>query len=379
MTMKFLIFLLLFTIPCFSENLSEFDVYQKQLSKDYVTEKISYFLKYSDEITNYYEVTEEAFILYASPEDKALGNAEYCLKFGEEAPEPKPFSFPLSQAKIAIDPGHIGGKFSRLEERYVEMEHEGNALYFDEGSLAFLTALHLKKKLEEQGATVFLTRKGIGEGAYSENFFDWLKEHPEFWEKGVSLSTIFRRHYNRLDLRARAQLINEFNPDITLFIHYNAIDSELSDSSRTKATNRNFNLVFIPGAFCQGELANSEDRYHFLRLICTQDLEKSSEVAQDLVHRFTSHLQVPPLNTSKKQACGFESSLISAEGVFCRNLALTRLVKGPLCYGETLIQNNLEEALELSKNNASVNGIPCSKRVIDVAEAYYEGTVSLFD
>ncbi|MCP5505008.1 MAG: N-acetylmuramoyl-L-alanine amidase [Chlamydiales bacterium] len=377
--MKCFLFFLFLIAPCFCESFSEFDRYQHQLSKEYVTRKITHFLQYSKEIENYYELTDEALVLYASYEDKGKGSEEYRLYFGMEVPKPPRFTRPLSQARIAIDPGHFGGEFARLEERYVEMEHEGKTLSFDEGSLAFLTALHLKKKLEEKGTTVLITRKGIGEGVYPENFFDWLKNHPELWEKGVPLSTIFLRHYNRLDLRARAELINAFNPDLTLFIHYNAIDSELPDSTQTKETDRNFNLVFIPGAFCSGELATPEDRYHFLRLICTQDLENSHAIAQDLVSRFTTHLQVPPLKTTKREVCGFGNSLISSDGVFCRNLCLTRLVKGPLCYGETLIQNNLQEALELSQNQTMIEGLSCPERVIDVAEAYYETISALFD
>lgn len=163
------------------------------------------------------------------------------------------------------------------------------------------------------------------------------------------------------------------------FLFYNAVDCELPDSTQTKRTDRNFNLVFIPGAFCSGELAAAEDRYHFLRLICTQDLENSYIIAQDLVDRFTAHLQVPPLKTAKRAVAGFGNSLISSDGIFSRNLCLTRLVKGPLCYGETLIQNNLQEALELSQNQAMVEGIACPERVIDVAEAYYETIVALFD
>ncbi|WP_420421030.1 N-acetylmuramoyl-L-alanine amidase family protein [Simkania sp.] len=378
--MRFVAFLLLFTVCSFGRevNFHNFDGFQQKLSKEYVTEKIRHYLKYSDEIEKYYEITANALAIYASPGDKKLGKVEYALYFGQEFPSVVPeFKHPLSKAKIAIDPGHFGGQFARLEERYVSIESEGKTLEFDEGTLAFLTALHLKKKLEAKGATVLMTRKAIGEGAYPQPFFEWLKEHPELWEKGVPLSTIFLRHYNRLDLRARAELINNFQPDLTLLIHYNAIDSELPDPRRTKPTKRNFNLVFIPGAFCKGELANAEDRYHFLRLICTQDLELSHQMAQDLVERFTTYLDVPPLKSAKKELCGFGNSLVSADGVFCRNLCLTRLIESPLCYGETLIQNNLDEALELSQSQTTIDGIPCPQRVIDVAEAYYK-TILLY-
>ncbi|CCB88622.1 N-acetylmuramoyl-L-alanine amidase family protein [Simkania negevensis] len=375
-------FFLLLTACSFGVELNfhDFDKYQQKLSKKYVTEKIRHYLQYSDEIENYFEITANALAIYASPEDKQLGKVGYALYFGQEFPSFVPeFKHPLSKAKIAIDPGHFGGQFARLEERYVSIELDGKILEFDEGTLAFLTALQLKKKLEAQGATVLLTRKAIGEGAYPEPFFDWLKEHSELWEKGVALSTIFLKHYNRLDLRSRAELINNFKPDLTVLIHYNAIDSELPDPRRTKPTDRNFNLVFIPGGFCKGELASHEDRYHFLRLICTQDLELSRQMAQDLVERFTKYLNVPPLKSAKKEVCGFGNSLVSAEGVFCRNLCLTRLIQSPLCYGETLIQNNLDEALELSQSQKTVEGIPCPQRVLDVAEAYFKTIILYYE
>lgn len=371
-------FLILFlSASCFGEGWEEFNPFQRQLSKEYVTKKIRHFLQGSKEIENYFEIQEHALILFASPEDKKKGNAEYQLFFGD-APsfEQKKSLKTLSHAKIAIDPGHFGGKFAPLEERYVEMEHNGHLLRFDEGTLSFLTALHLKALLEGEGASVFLSRKGIGEGAYPEDFFDWLKKHPQLWEKGVPLSTIFLRHYNRLDLRERARIINLYEPDLTILIHYNAIDSELPYSNQTKPTLQNFNLVFIPGSFSQGELASPEDRCHFLRLICTQDLEHSFTLAKTLVKSFTTYLNVSPLKPHPYPE--YESPLSLAEGVFSRNLCLTRLIKGPLCYGETLIQNNLQEALALSGQETTVQGIPCPQRVVEVSQAYFEAICSFF-
>ena len=380
--MWFLFIFFLLASHCFSMevNFHDFDAFQNKLSKDYVIEKIANDLEYSPEIKQYFQVGEEALLLFASPEDKDKGIVEYQLFFGEETPHSPEFKLnkPLSQAKIAIDPGHFGGDLARLEEQYVEMNHEGEMLFFDEGSLSFLTALHLKKKLEEEGASVFLTRQSIGKGAYPENFFDWLKGHPEHWKKGGSLSTIFLRHYNRLDLRERAKIINAYHPDLTIIIHYNAIDSEQKNSQETKESKRNFNLVFIPGAFCKGELASPEDRYHFLRLLCSDDLESSFHIAHKLIETFTTHLQVSPLKSSKRKVSGFSNALISESGIFRRNLCLTRLVKGPLCYGETLIQNNLQEALALSKKETSIEGIPCSTRVVTVAEAYFEAISSFY-
>ena len=185
----------------------------------------------------------------------------------------------------------------------------------------------------------------------------------------MALSTIFRRHYNRLDLRERARVINEYQPDLTIAIHYNAIDCE----ETIEPTKDNFNLIFIPGAFCRNELTSVEDRFHFLRLVCTQDLESSAYFARTLVDVFSKHLKVSPFSSP------MQNSLSEAAGVFSRNLCITRLIKGPICYGETLIQNNEKELINLSQNDEVVSGIPCPRRVIDVANAYYEAISSFFN
>ncbi len=69
------------------------------------------------------------------------------------------------------------------------------------------------------------------------------------------------------------------------------------------------------------------------------------------------------------------------KGVYCRNLTLTRKVKGILCYGESLYQDNIYECRALSKNDGSVslnspNGMQTSKRVEEVAEAYFNGILN---
>ena len=379
----------LFFLQCYASSFDDFAPFQYQLSREYVLRKIVLYLQGSEEIEEYYAHNEEAFFLFASPQDKEQNHPEYTLFF---KPPDKDCTLPscmsqtqdvkeLSQVKIAIDPGHFGGQYARLEKRYVYIEHGENKLSFDEGTLAFLTALHLKKRLEERGVSVLLTRQMIGKGAYREDFFDWLRQHPEYWETKEILPTIFRSYYNVIDLRERARMINEYHPDLTIIIHYNACNSDsVYFPQRTQITDRNFNLVFIPGAFFKEELTTVEDRYHFLRFICTQDLENSYHIAHKLMENFTLRLKVPPFSLSQNCRSGFSGySLMLEDGIFSRNLCLTRLVQGALCYGESLIQNNLKEALALSKNEVVVDGIPCPKRVIDVAEAYLEAILSYFN
>lgn len=86
-------------------------------------------------------------------------------------------------------------------------------------------------------------------------------------------------------------------------------------------------------------------------------------------------LNVPLMTSSLYQA---NNTILIADGIYCRNLALTRRVHGPLCYGETLIQNNPEEAKRLAQENFSSNGIMISSRIAEVARAYFRGICEYF-
>ncbi|MCB1107692.1 MAG: N-acetylmuramoyl-L-alanine amidase [Chlamydiia bacterium] len=238
--MKRVLGLLLLIVHSFAFEFDEFSSFQGKLSKEYVTGKISRYLQYNQEIENYFEIQDDALVLFKSPEAKRQGIYEFRLVFGKENSKSSVKSKPLDKVRIAIDPGHFGGQFARLEERFIDVDFEGTHLEIDEGRLSFLTAMRLKELLEKAGVSVMVTRKKIGEGVYSEDFFDWLKAHPEYWEKGVALSEIFRRHYNRLDLRERARVINEYRPDLTVVIHYNHVGG-----GEGQITEKNFNFIWL--------------------------------------------------------------------------------------------------------------------------------------
>ena len=59
-------FLLASHCLCMEVNFHDFDAFQNKLSKDYLTEKIANDLEYSSEIKQYFQVGEEALLLFAS-------------------------------------------------------------------------------------------------------------------------------------------------------------------------------------------------------------------------------------------------------------------------------------------------------------------------
>ncbi len=353
----------------------DFDVYQEKFTIEEVEWKIKKFLEKDCEIKNFYYLTPKALYLG----DLNHHQIDYILYFNTALPAPsdekkKPKG--LKNVKIAIDPGHFGGRFARLEERYIDIPAEktrnNQPIHFNEGDLTYLTALELQRLLETEGALVLVTREGIGQGVIQEDFFKWLEVHADL-AKEMPLSKVFRDYYNREDLIERSKKINKFSPDITIIIHYNTHLTDKEEEQKSLLTETNYNLAFIPGAFGEGELNTMDARYEFVRLIVTDHLKKSLELSKSITQQFVKQLNVPLISENEKTSYTDAVCLLQESGIYSRNLALTRLVHSPVCYGETLIQNNQDEVYKLSERNISIGGTPCSQRVKEVARAYFEG------
>ena len=90
-------------------------------------------------------------------------------------------------------------------------------------------------------------------------------------------------------------------------------------------------------------------------------------------------------NTIKVRAVTTSDSLLYLEraciltpekGVYARNLSLTRMINGTLCYGEALCQDNLYECLALNKKDLILPEVATNERVEQVAEAYYRAILA---
>lgn len=366
---------LLFPYFMHSFSFQDFNSYQGKVSREEVQKKLKYLIK-NREAHNYFSISDDAFIVYASLEEKQKNNEEYRLAFGSSQPQSQLKKKSLADCKIAIDPGHFGSQYAYLEQRFVKISSVVPPIAFNEGDLTLLTALYLKELLEKEGAKVFLTRTRQGEGAISQNFFEFLQTQPSLWLMQKTLTQLFRGVYNSLDLHARADKINAFKPDVTVIIHYNAHDSEAEKTTST--TDKNFNMVFIPGSFGQGELREKEARYELMRLLVTSDFSLSESFSKVVLKKLDEHLQIPTVTVLDGARYLETASIKVAEGVYARNLAMTRLVHGPICYGESLVQNNLQEALRLSRLDTEIQGHPCSSRLKQVAIAYFEAIQEFF-
>ena len=329
---------------------------------------------------------------------------------GEYRPAGDP-SRPLAGLRVAIDPGHSAGSMeeAKREGKYIVLfTPEGEKLAFYEAALNLATSLLLKEMLEGDGAEVMLTRTK-GAQVYPVPFDAWVKNNfrravREKEREGLITSAAAKRLLTRSNDRQRlkffnseyemphrARLINRFRPHVTVLAHYDARDATpdyrtkyllIKDIARSRdnpaermrrigevvdsisALDDNFCTAFVPGSFLRGELAAMESRIEFLRLVVSTDLDRSIRFSRQVVRRFKKELEVPP---SPKTFPGSRLVGPRSGGVYARNLRMTRLVRGALCLGEPLQQNNLEEARRL----VEIETGRTPERVADTARAYH--------
>jgi len=304
---------------------------------------------------------------------------------------------PLQGFRVAIDPGHFSTtlKDALIEQRYLYFVKDSIARPLDtiklfESELAFNTAKQLQAMLESKGAKVLLTRDQNNHTSFNCSYDEWMRDYKNRTldslkvnnviseERRKQIATLkpyklFWNFFHDYDINNRAKKINQFNPHVSVIIHYNV--DELNNPW-LKTSNKNFTMAFIAGAFTADNLSKTESKIHFLRLLLTEQLNQSEALAKETVKNFSALLKIPI--ATETDAIYLKSNCIStkSEGVFSRNLILCRKVNSPLVYGESLYQDNVSEAEELMKTDFDAYGIKSNIRLNLVAKSYYTAVFS---
>ncbi|HRD37605.1 MAG TPA: hypothetical protein PLC65_03145, partial [Bacteroidia bacterium] len=177
------------------------------------------------------------------------------------------------------------------------------------------------------------------------------------------------------ELVERSRKINNFYPHLSVIIHYNVDDK---NAPWTKTTHRNTSMCFIPGGFNPADLKKTVNKLHFVRLLVSDQIKKSELIGKHTIHAFQKNLKI---STAKQMDTDYlmKNSLVSeGEGVFCRNLILTRYINSPLVYGESLYQDNTIECTLLNNCNYESYNVAVPQRVYQVSKAYYEAILNYF-
>ncbi|UZR92561.1 N-acetylmuramoyl-L-alanine amidase family protein [Chondrinema litorale] len=335
--------------------------------------------------------------IYSQKDTSRIDLEHYNGYFSENDYQHIDGSLPLSGIKIALDPGHIGGdmEMAILEGKYVRISKDKGKTVseFNEGNIALETAQILAKKLIALGAKVMLSRDKKGVSAFNSTYDEWLQNDFEtalkieleadnidqkqytFLKTKADKKEIFHDFFKGLEIKERARKINGFHPDLCIVMHYNVDEENYWQRDREQnlmtSTAQNYSMVFMPGAFLANELGKVEERIQLLRLLVTNDVVASMKLSSFVAEEFTNTLKVPAISPYSEMGYIKRVSVFTGTpGVFARNLALTRMIHAPVCYGEPLCQDNDKEFQQLSNANKS--------RIKEVADAYFNGIIKYF-
>ena len=275
-------------------------------------------------------------------------------------------ALPLQGLKILIDPGHMGGEdWDHDTGKYVEV----NGRKVSEGDLTLWTSLLTAQKLEKLGATVLLTRdkqgavstenpKTFDATPFINQYFynsmdDWMAPYltksidqvrstiKNASEVQKAYSSIQRMQFfiTGADLEARSKMIDEFNPDITLDIHFDASkNDELQNTAQSLE-------AFVPGGFRITETGSRKVKALALKhALEVRRWNQSVELADTVTQSMSTALQIPRHKTPEAF-----TAIRVRDGVYARNLYIARrALSGLVIYLECLHYDHVSEHKNLS-------------------------------
>jgi N-acetylmuramoyl-L-alanine amidase len=257
---------------------------------------------------------------------------------------------PLAGVTIALDPGHLGGSWAKMEERWFQI---GKTEPVKEGDLTLLTAKRLAPRLQELGAKVVFVHskpgpvtslrpddllsearaslKSRGVHPILRNYkgpADPEKEHSITWEAE-------RLFYRVAEIHERAKRVNHtLKPDLTLCLHFNA--EPWGDPANPTLTDVDHLHLIVNGAYAESELAYADVRYQMLLKLLSQSFDEELGIAESVAHSLSE--------TTKLPAYGYNSDTAHPVGtsgyVWARNLLANRLYHCPVAYVECYVMNS---------------------------------------
>lgn len=281
---------------------------------------------------------------------KAAPSAPRYWRAAAELPPLQPGHPVLTGVHIALDPGHIGGQWARIEERWLSMS-EGEAIM--EGSMALQVAKLLKPRLEALGANVTLVRADENPVSplRTEDFMQLARTvlleagitNPvETYKNSQDESRVLsvqwqaeKLFYRVSEIRARAKRVNEeLRPDLVLCLHFNA--EAWGDPQHPSFVDRNHFHLLINGCYSAEELQLEDVRFEMLERLFTRAHVQELALSSPTATAMTQVTGLPPYIYTTNSARRVSGN----PAVFARNLLANRLYQCPVLYYEPYVMNH---------------------------------------
>ncbi|MEY2550474.1 MAG: hypothetical protein QOG12_618 [Verrucomicrobiota bacterium] len=299
---------------------------------------------------------------------------------------------PLSGLKIVLDPGHIGGAWARMEERWYK---SGDGQPVEEGEMTLRVAKMLGERLRSLGASVsFVRDKAEPVTPYRPGNFretarailraggvenppeefqgpdDPLKEQTVRWESEILF-------YRTSEIRERARRVNLIlRPDVVLCLHFNA--EAWGDERNPTLTEKNHLHLLVNGSYLPDELESDDVRFEMLRRLLSRNFDEEIRIADAAALALAKKSGLPPYEYTKD----IVTKVGTSGYVYARNLGATRLFQCPVVYFEPYVMNSVDVFARVQAGDYEgtriVNGIERPSIYREYVDGVVEGLVEYY-
>ena len=300
---------------------------------------------------------------------------------------------PLAGLRIALDPGHLGGEWAKMEERWFRV---GNTEPVQEGDLTLKVSRLLGSRLRELGAKVFFVRNStepvtlkrphdfrklarkilIKNGvpqprAEVLNPNDPEKEQTIRWQSEILF-------YRYSEIRRRAALVNfKLHPDLVLCLHFNA--EGWGDPNNPTLPDTNHLHLLVNGSYLRQELEFDDERFEMIRRLLSRAYDEELPLADTIASAMARETQLPAYeypttnSTTKVGTTGY---------VYARNLLATRLYRCPVVYCEPYVMNSKDAFARIQagdyEGTRNINGTERKSIFREYADSVADGLVEYY-
>lgn len=245
---------------------------------------------------------------------------------------------PLTGIHIAIDAGHIGGTWAKMEERWFVV---GDGKPVQEGDMTLAVAKLLQPRLESLGARITLVRDSLE--PVTDIRPDALMSLAQDAPAGASPRKLAERlFYRTAEIRARADRVNQvIKPDLVLCLHFNA--EGWGDPNTPTLIDRTHLHLLLNGAYTDEEVGLADQRFAMLRKLLQRTHEEEVLVGATVAETFAAMTGLPPYLYPPES-----KSVRPVSGqpyLWVRNLLANRLYDCPVIFMEPYVMNsNIDHA-----------------------------------
>jgi N-acetylmuramoyl-L-alanine amidase len=297
---------------------------------------------------------------------------------------------PLKGLRICLDPGHIGGDWANLEERYFRIGKDKPVL---EAELNMLTCRLLEGLLAADGAEVVWTKKDYEPVTplrpqdlwIQWASIDWLAHgtprdlrqlfsstRKTNFETGWTAEKFF---YRAAEIQARGERVRGLHPDLTLCVHYNA--APWRRAGRPSLMRVNKLVAFVHGSYTKEELEGEYSRFCLMRKLLEGSMETEIETASAIGNRLRQSWGWPAEDYD-----GFANRVNGNPYVWSRNLVANRTFPGPVVFVEGPYMNDrtIYQRLQAGdyEGEQEVAGVRCRSLFREYAEILHAGLLDIY-